>query len=87
MPFSDEPNVACKLSGLVTEAVWKSAGGPWMRRPRRPEGLHRLCADQAASSSVIGLHAASHHLSSPVGRLAIHAGQQMTRTCVAEHLV
>jgi L-fuconolactonase len=23
-PFSDEPNVACKLSGLVTEADWKS---------------------------------------------------------------
>lgn len=23
-PFSDEPNVACKLSGLVTEAEWKS---------------------------------------------------------------
>jgi L-fucono-1,5-lactonase len=23
-PFSDEPNVACKLSGLVTEAGWKS---------------------------------------------------------------
>jgi L-fuconolactonase len=23
-PFSDEPNVACKLSGLVTEAAWKS---------------------------------------------------------------
>ena len=23
-PFSDEPNVACKLSGLVTEADWRS---------------------------------------------------------------
>lgn len=23
-PFGDEPNVACKLSGLVTEAEWKS---------------------------------------------------------------
>ncbi len=23
-PFSDQPNVACKLSGLVTEADWKS---------------------------------------------------------------
>ena len=23
-PFSDEPNVACKLSGLVTEADWKA---------------------------------------------------------------
>lgn len=23
-PFSDEPNVSCKLSGLVTEADWKS---------------------------------------------------------------
>jgi L-fuconolactonase len=23
-PFSDEPNVACKLSGLVTEANWKT---------------------------------------------------------------
>ena len=23
-PFSDEPNVACKLSGLVTEADWKT---------------------------------------------------------------
>ncbi len=23
-PFGDEPNVACKLSGLVTEADWKS---------------------------------------------------------------
>jgi len=35
-PFGDEPNVACKLSGLVTEADWKSWTpeqlSPYMRR-------------------------------------------------------